>query len=304
VTEKPGAKGDLSVTALYTAGTWAWAELPGAELFDHRDTRTAFAVTNAALGLGRPFRGRPSSLRHTLVQRHVMIDRLLADAAGIQHVLELAAGLSRRGAHVSADPAIRYTEVDLPPVLARKRALLERTPAGQAVLARRNLRLVAGDLAQIDLAGVAAAPPGQPLMVIAEGLLMYLDRDLQRDLFRRVRALLGAGGVFGFDLVPMGEQPPPGVSGRTLGWLMRRATGGADFVRDTRTRSDVAEDLERAGFTVSLLEPAAAPARWQVPHLDQPTQQLVFAAQVPSGDRTFLAADVIAASRPAPARRS
>jgi O-methyltransferase involved in polyketide biosynthesis len=284
------AKQDLSVTALYTAGTWAWAGLPGAELFAHDGTRNVFAVTNAALGLRNALRRSPSSLRHTLVQRHVMIDRLVEDAA-TAHVLELAAGLSRRGAHVSADPAITYTEVDLPHVIARKRALLEGSPAGRAVLARRNLRLVEGDLAAIDLAALGAAPADAPLTIVAEGLLMYLDADAQRGLFRRVRAALPAGGLFVFDLVPMGEQPAPGASGKLLGWLMRRSTGGADFVRDARTRVEVAADLRAAGFEVAMIEPATAPARWGVPHLDQPTQQLVFAAWVPSGDRTFVRAD-------------
>ena len=291
-------KQDLSVTALYTAGTWAWAGLPGAELFAHDGTRNVFAVTNAALGLGNIVRRRPSSLRHTLVQRHVMIDRLVEDAA-TAHVLELAAGLSRRGAHVSADPAIAYTEVDLAHVIARKRALLEASPAGRAVLARPNLRLVEGDLASLDLASLGAAPATAPLTVVAEGLLMYLDAAAQQGLFRRVRAALPAGGLFVFDLVPMGEQPPPGTSGQILRWLMRRTTGGADFVRDARTRREVAADLRAAGFEVAMLEPAAAPSRWGVPHLDQTTQQLVFAAWAPSGDRTFVKDDVVAASRSA-----
>ena len=264
-------KGDLSVTALYTAGTWAWAALPGAELFAHEDAQRVFAVTNAALTL----RPRAPSLRHALVQRHVMIDRILEDAA-TTHVLELAAGLSRRGAHLSGRPDITVTEVDLPAVIARKRALLERTPAGRDVLARPNLHLVEGDLAQLDLPLLAS---GAPLAVVAEGLLMYLDAEAQRDLFARVRALLVSGGCFVFDLVPPSEQPPPGRVGRALGALMRRFTDGADFARAARTRHDVRADLEEVGFTVEVLDPTDAPARWNVPHLDRHTQQLVWIAR-------------------------
>jgi len=270
------SKPDLSVTALYTAGTWAWAALPGAELLADDDARRVFAVTNAALKL----RPRAPSLRHALVQRHVMIDRALEDAK-LAHVLELAAGLSRRGAHLSGRPDVTVTEVDLPAVIARKRALLERTAEGRAVLARPNLRLVAGDVASIDLAALAAAPPGARLAVVAEGLLMYLDAAAQRDLFARVRALLGAGGLFVFDLVPQVEQPPPGVAGRALAGLMRRFTRGGDFVRDTRSRDDIAADLRAAGFTVEALAPADAPAHWAIPHLDQRTQQLVWVARAP-----------------------
>jgi len=294
--DAPGKKADLSVTALYTAGTWAWAGVPGAELLDHEDSRRVFGVVNGALALGALFRRRPVSLKHSLVQRHAMIDRLVDDAAPA-HVLELAAGLSPRGVHRSADPAVTYTEVDLPPVLARKRSLLGRSSAGAAALARPNLRLVDGDLASVDLAAVSPAPAGAPLTVVAEGLLVYLDAEAQRALFRRVRALLDGGGLFVFDLVPAPERARPGLAGRALGWLMRRFTRGGDFVRDQRGRRDLVADLAAAGFTVAAIEPAAAPARWQVPHLDRRTEQLVFAAWVPSGKRTFVADDVAAASR-------
>src|SRR5262249_12284895 len=74
---KPAQGADLAATALYTAGTWAWAGFPGAELFDHADARGVFGATNFALALARPFLKTPASLRHSLVQRHVMIDRLL-----------------------------------------------------------------------------------------------------------------------------------------------------------------------------------------------------------------------------------
>jgi len=121
--------GDLSVTALYTAGTWAWAGLAGADLLDNPDSRRVFGATNAALAMARPFFGKGPSLRHSLVQRHVMIDRVLTDE-GARHVLELAAGLSRRGLTFSADARVSYVELDRAPVIARKRALLSRARPG------------------------------------------------------------------------------------------------------------------------------------------------------------------------------
>jgi O-methyltransferase involved in polyketide biosynthesis len=296
--------GNLLITALYTAGAWSWAGLPGAELFDHKESRRVFNATNAVLRLGWLF-GRPASLRHGLVQRHTMIDRALDDAlaGGVRHVLELAAGLSRRGAHYGGQDGVRYTEVDLPPVVAKKRALLAASAAGRAVLARDRHRLVEGDLATLDLATLDAAPAGAPLAVVSEGLLMYLDGDAQRALFRRVRGLLDDGGVYLFDLVPVPEKPPRFWLGRAIGWFMRRATRGSTFVRDERTRADVVADLVAAGFEVAVLEPAAAPGRWRVPHLERATEQLVFCAWVPSGGRTLVATDVAAASRPTPPGR-
>lgn len=262
--EPPG--GDLSVTALYTAGTWAWLGLPGAELFRSVDTDRVFGATNAVLGLASWFRRGPS-LRHSLAQRHAMIDALVAGAPA---VVELAAGLSRRGAHLSADPAVRYVEVDLPHVVARKEALLARSDAGRAVLARDNLTRVAADVRALDLAALASGPT----TFIAEGLLMYLPADEQRALWMKVASIHGSRLVF--DLVPPVEKDPPGWIARALGWLMRRFTGGQGFVEDTRTRDDLLAELRSAGFnSARWLEPADLSG---VPFLDRRTEVLVFEA--------------------------
>ncbi len=273
-------RADLEPTALYTAGVWAWARLACAELFDHAESRNVFGVVNFALSLAGIFRLRAPSLRHSLVQRHVMIDRLL-DESGCAQILELAAGLSPRGARVSANPDVVYVEVDRSTLFERKRALLRRSEQGRVVLARPNLRFVAGDLTELELDSVAP-PASGPLCVIAEGLCMYLDADSLQRLAAQVHALLRArGGSFLFDLVPAIEQPKSGLLGRALGWLMRIVTRGGAFVRDERKRNDIAAALRAVGFSsVDLYEPKSAPVGWQLPHLDRRTQQLVFAAHV------------------------
>ena len=252
------AKPDLSITALYTAQTWAWAKLPYAELFATRDSRRVFDVTNAALALT----GR-GGLPYALVHRHAMIDHLLR-ASGASRVLELAAGLSPRGAEWSA--RLPYVEVDLPSMIETKRRLLAPAPE---VLAR--LQLVAGDLADIDLAPYAAP------FVIAEGLFMYLDAPARAKLFAKVRALGAVQLVF--DLVPVDEQRPPGLVGRALGAAMKAFTGGRAFERDARTRVQILGELAAAGFTSSRAIAAVDVARdWQLPHADRRTDTVVFVA--------------------------
>ena len=284
---------DLAPTALYTAGVWAWARVPGAELFDHQDSRNVFGVVNFAMAIARLFQwGRPS-LAHSLAQRHAMIDALVQQSLDEQRqthanaqLLELACGFSARAARFSADPRTRCSELDRPAVIARKRALLDRSEAGRAVLARENLQLVEGDLAELSADALAALvpDPAAPLCIVAEGLFMYLDAGAQRALWARLRALLGpGGGQLIFDLVPAREQPSPGLLGRALAWLMRKSTRGGDFVRDERTRDEIAAELRASGFRdVRLFEPATAPAEWKLPHLDRRTQQLVFCARVPT----------------------
>ena len=277
-TERAG--GDLTVTALYTSAAWAWGKLPCAELLACDEARRVFAATNFALAVTSLFKRAQPSLRHSLVQRHLIIDALVAES-GITRVVELAAGLSRRGVALSADPRVFVTEVDRAPVVERKRALLSRTEAGRAALARSNFELIAADLAEADLAGLVTAPPDEKLFVIAEGLLMYLRAEEQRAFWARVGKLLaGRGGTLVFDLVPVTEQAPPGLLGRVLGWLMRRFTRGTDFARDERTRADILRELGEAGFSATWLEPRAVLDRFKLPYGDIVTQQLVFEARM------------------------
>ncbi len=271
--------GDLTVTALYTSHVWKWSRFEAADLFVNWRSRDVFNATNLALGIARLFRRGLPSLRHGLAQRHSIIDNLLADS-GCKQVLELAAGLSRRGAAMSRDPHLRYVEVDLPGVIERKRKLLERSQPGRVVAARSNLILVAGDVRETDFASLLE--PG-PTFVIAEGLLMYLDAEQQRELWARIATLLAdrPGSEFVFDLVPFCEQPEPGVIGRLLERVFKRFTRGASFAFDDRTREQLADELRECGFgSVELIEPADAPERWEVPFADERTQVLVFRCAV------------------------
>jgi O-methyltransferase involved in polyketide biosynthesis len=188
-------------------------------------------------------------------------------------VLELAAGLSRRGAAITRDPRMHYIEVDLPATIDRKRALLARTAEGREVLARPQLVLVGADVLTVDLA--ALAPKDAPVFVIAEGLAMYLPAGARRELFARIAALGDVQLVF--DLVPSSEQPAPGRIGRALEAGMKRFTGGRTFERDARTRADVLEELRRAGFVEArAITPAEVAAAWQLPRAPRPTQTVVF----------------------------
>lgn len=238
---------------MYTSQVWTWAKLPCAELLSTVDAKRVFDVTNAALTvaqLGRPL------LPYALLHRHLIIDRLLADRQG--PVTELAAGLSRRGAANCTQRA--YTEVDLAPVIAKKRELLARTPAGKLVL--EKLRLVEGDVTTL------AIPPAPT--VIAEGLCMYLQGPQRRELFAKIP------GDFIFDLVPADEEPPQGRSGKLLEAAMKRFTGGRTFEKDARTRQQIVDELRAAGFKdVHIYTPDVFR---DLPHGDRKTTMVVFSA--------------------------
>jgi len=278
--DPPVPQGSLSVTALYTAGAWAWSRRPGASLYASTATQRVFGTVNGVLAIAGWFvRGAPS-LRHGLVQRHVMLDALVhrGRSHGADTVLELAAGLSPRGAAFTADPELSWIEVDLPAVVAYKTALLQRTTEGEQVLARPHLRRVGADLRDTDLLDIHT--PTGPAVVLAEGLLMYLDDEARRDLFARVAQWLAPhGGSFAFDLVPPQDKAPPGWIARWLGAWMRRFTGGDGLSETPASREDVLAELTEAGFCeVWTLTPDEAPGAWGVPHLHMATEQRLFVA--------------------------
>jgi O-methyltransferase involved in polyketide biosynthesis len=260
---------DLSMTAMYTSATWAWGKLPNADLLVTPEAERVFRLVNGALDLTRPFTHAPS-LPHSLLERHGILDQLILES-GCKQIVELAAGLSRRGISMTEDPSVRYVEVDLPHVVAAKRNILERSERGGAALARENFELVAHDITTIDLNQMFHGTC-DPIFVVAEGLLMYLDETAQKKLFGAIsERLASVGGSFAFDLVPRCEQPPPGAVGRALGGLMKRFTRGGDFVRDERTRHDIRGDLLACGFSaVELREPRAS---------KHSIQQLVFSSE-------------------------
>lgn len=267
---------DLSVTALYTSQVWLWGKLPNAELFKTPEAPIIFAVVNAALTIMRLFRWTLKSLKHSLLHRHTMIDALV-QRSNCHNITELACGLSRRGATLSANDKLCYTEVDLPHVIEKKRTLLKQNPEGMRILKRSNLKLIAADIIQTPINELISAQG--PHCVISEGLVMYLEPEQQQSLWVDISNTLASkgGGVYIFDLVPWVEQPQPGLLGRALEWLMKQFTGGKSFERDQRTRNDIVNDLKRAGFkSVELLEPADVAEEFALPYPKARTQQLIF----------------------------
>jgi O-methyltransferase involved in polyketide biosynthesis len=279
VTAKPG---DLSVTALYTSQAWAWGGLSHAHLFASSDAKRVFDATNAVLAAVRMFNRKLAPLRHSLLHRHTMIDHLFRES-GYRHIIELAAGFSRRGAAATSDAHVTYTELDLPPVIERKRELLQRTDEGRAVLERPGLRLVESDVETVALEPFVRR--GEPVFVIAEGLMMYLAADARHYLFAKVRQLAAIAGElqFVFDLTPRSEEPEPGMLGRVLEAAMRRSTDGRSFERDTRTRDDIVTALREAGFSdVEVVTPRDIAHMWNLPNPDRRTQVVLFVTRASS----------------------
>jgi methyltransferase (TIGR00027 family) len=123
----------------------------------------------------------------SFVARTVLFDRFIADsvAAGVDVVVNLAAGLDTRPYRMALPSELQWIEVDLPDLLAYKIAVLaNETP-------RCRLERVALDLANVsarrDLFNRLSQQAGRAI-VVTEGLVVYLDQSqvvaLAEDLAR------------------------------------------------------------------------------------------------------------------------
>ncbi len=268
-------KNNIPVSALYTAATWAWADMPCAHLVTPRPAYALFRWVNAGAWIYRLINPRYYSLRHQLLHRHTAIDYLLEHAHCAQ-IVEVASGFSPRGSRMSAQPQVDYVEVDLPDVIAAKRAQLQASRAGQQILSRLNFHLKSGDITQLDFSKEFG---GQSTAVITEGLMMYFHRPEQMSIWQRIAAFLQEnGGQYIFDYIPLSEEPQRSFIGQLLHKLRKHVfKWNYDFVYDERDREGIISDLHRAGFTqVEAVSTAEAAQLWSLPQASVATRTLIF----------------------------
>jgi methyltransferase (TIGR00027 family) len=151
--------------------------------------------------------GRGQLLWFGVRKRFVADAVLAAIAGGATQLLVVGAGFDPLAALVARrHPHVTCVEVDAPATAEPKRAGL-----GGADLLRSNLHVVAADLSHQSLADVL--PPAwrrdARTVVVAEGLLMYLDVAPVRQFFAAVRRLTGPGSRLAFTLADADERGDP-----------------------------------------------------------------------------------------------
>ncbi len=145
------------------------------------------------------FTGLRKSMRRNgwpMVMRTKAVDDLVLEAvaspanpgagfAGADRVLNLAAGLDTRPYRLTLPAGLSWTEADLPGILDEKERVLERdTPRCHLTRERVDLADRAARHALLDRAVEGAAR----VIVVTEGLLLYLSDDAVRDLARDLAA--------------------------------------------------------------------------------------------------------------------
>ncbi|BAY49708.1 hypothetical protein SAMD00079811_73370 [Scytonema sp. HK-05] len=132
---------------------------------------------------------KPVGLAIHLEARYKAINQVMAQYPTTQ-VLELASGLLPRGLVMSCDPNITFIESDLPEMIAYKQQQVQ-----QLVGERANLHFLQIDATHPSnefLKSINYLTPGQPVVIVCEGLLMYLTRSEKQQVCANVREILKA----------------------------------------------------------------------------------------------------------------
>jgi O-methyltransferase involved in polyketide biosynthesis len=130
--------------------------------------------------------------------RHKLLDRLIGQT-GIKQVLEIAAGLSTRGLDMTSDGSLTYVELDLPNMMADKRKIVADLQGKDKLPKRSNLFFEDGSAIEIEdfLQAARYFNEDEPIVVMNEGLLRYLNFDEKSTYADNVKALLRKfGGVW------------------------------------------------------------------------------------------------------------
>jgi O-methyltransferase involved in polyketide biosynthesis len=254
----------IAPTAYYTAYVWHRLKLPYGELFaTWRGAIFFWAFRLASAGLALVSRRAPSTVQ-SLAVRHLTIDGEL-ERLGPDLIIEIGAGLSRRGVTWAADRGVRYVEVDLPGIVAAKQAHLRRAPAALRERIDRQLQLVSFDILDPRFAAWLAAQltGARRPVVIGEGLLYYFDDDERACIAAAVRRALAAagGGVFLSDVRTREEGQGMGAALALLRAAIRLGTRGRGTRADFPRLADVRAFFGAAGFAVAApLDRAGLPA--------------------------------------------
>lgn len=258
--------GAVSPTAHFTGETWVRNGLSHSELatWQGRALHRALVLPIAASRtLGGP------TLDGLLLARHRIIDSTLDDLirGGVTQVIEVACGMSPRGWRFSEryGERLTYVEADLPAMARRKRDALARMGS----LSERH-RVAELDVLREGGPGSLESlaeelDPAHALVIVTEGLLLYLDDEAVVGLWARLARVLGrfSKGVYLADL--RFARPERGISERAFDVILGAFVRGKvhAYRGDEAT---AAAALRGAGFEEARLHrgdehPAAAALR-------------------------------------------
>jgi hypothetical protein len=242
----------IGPTARVTAYAWYQLGMPYGHLFVTREGAAMYwGFAGTAGVVGRLF--KLPSLVEYLEFRHRMIEAQL-DRLDPDLVIELGAGLSRRGLTWVLDRGVRYTEIDLPHMSEAKRRMLADAPGRvQRALRAGDLELRSTDILAPsfadELTGLLAG--AERPVIVSEGLLDYFDLGARQRLLENLAAGVRGAGVTGHyltDLQRGDRERKVGPAALVLRQAIKLATGGQGPARPFRDLEHVDRVFALAGF--------------------------------------------------------
>lgn len=242
----------IGPTAHVTAYAWYQLGMPYAHLFVTREGAAMYwAFASTAGMIGKAF--KLPTLVEYLEFRHRMIEAQL-ELLEPDRVIEMGAGLSRRGLTWVLDRGVRYTEIDLPHMSEAKRRMLDDAPGRvrralrEGELELRSTNILAPGFAD-ELAELLAG--AERPVVISEGMLDYFDLDDRQTLLGHLAAGFRKAGVVGHyltDLQRGDRERKVGPAAMVLRQAIKLATGGQGPARPFRDLEHVDRVFALAGF--------------------------------------------------------
>lgn len=260
----------IAPTAHYTAHVWKRLGLPYASLFATREGARMFwglRLLGEWVTLLTP---RVPSMVEYLAQRHLLIEAALDDL-GPDRIVELGAGLSRRGVTWAVDRRVPYLEVDLPHMVRAKQSALDlHLPPRLRGDVRARLELASCDVLADDFAGWLAERMGEARrpVVVAEGLVGYFAPDERDRLAAAIATALrqAGGGAFVCDLRSNEGGPAIARARRGLELGIRLVTRGRGSRTDFDDADAVRRFFARAGFSAAApVDPARVESVAKIP---------------------------------------
>lgn len=182
----------ISPTALMVAYARAFADIPYSK--DLSRLVNAQSVVEDLLGQKLE---QVAEIAILIESRYRAIDQLVADHLTkntLTQIIELASGLLPRGMVMSQNPDVTFIESDLPLMISQKASLVK-----ELVGDRSNLHFIPIDIASTfnQLIACTKYLSSEPLIILCEGLLMYLSHPQKHQVFNHIRELLqNYGGVW------------------------------------------------------------------------------------------------------------
>ncbi len=243
----------IAPTAHYTAHVWHRLGLPHAELFaTGRGRRLFWTFRFAGEWIAFVLPGVPN-MQQYLEMRHRAIDWALGEYAP-DCVVEIGAGLSRRGLTFVADHDAKYVEVDLPHMVeAKQRAIKARASRELRLIAAARLRQEAVDVLSAEFREFLTKElqQGERRAVVAEGLLGYFAIDERTQIVKNVAGALAdaGGGIFLCDLRAAEGGASVAFAAKVLRAAIRIVTRGRGARRDFRDADAVRAFFAECGFS-------------------------------------------------------